>query len=106
MVNIMLQPISWIVLELDLVTLMLVVVPSFHQHLFPAEFQLDPSGRFETVKVYLHVLFGSCKIFPASVSWGPIYEISYVYHTIILSLSSDRLTIVTYNEVKFLLKVS
>ena len=85
---------------------MLVVVPSFHQHLFPAEFQLDPSGRFETVKVYLHVLFGSCKIFSASVSWGPIYEISYVYHTIILSLSKDRLTIVTYNKVKFLLKIS
>jgi len=70
MVYFVLRPTSWIELELGLVTLMLVVVPSFHHHLFPAEFQLDPSGRFVTVKVYLRVIFGSCKIFPASVSPG------------------------------------
>ena len=87
MVYFVLRPISWIELELGLVTLMLVVVPSFHHHLFPAEFQLDPSGRFVTVKVYLRVIFGSCKIFPASISWGPIYKTFYVHHTIILSLS-------------------
>jgi len=37
---------------------------------------------------------------------GPIYKISQIYHKIIISLSYDQLTIVTYDVVRFIFGIS